>query len=209
MAQSHPTLSDDPRIINSTEAFLTKNLYPLAAVVILLLALACGASWWFMEKQVKAEQALQLYTEAKGPEDLKKIIQSHPGSPASALALVDLAQIEATSRNYTQAITYYQDFLKHFSQHPAASSVELALAISLENAGQTAEARNAYNKIVSLRPSHPFVGQASIGLARLYLQENNLLAARQTLSDFISSNEENSGGNQAREMLNSLPPASK
>jgi outer membrane protein assembly factor BamD (BamD/ComL family) len=209
MAQPHSPSSDDPRIIDSNEAFLTKNLYPLVIAVIAVLALASAGTWWWADKQSKEAEALQLYTLAKTPEDLQKIVKTYPKAPATALALIDLAQKETGSKNYPAALSLYQEFLKTFPLHPAAPSVELALAISEESSGKIVEARAAYNKIISARPAHAFVGAASIGLARIYLQENNLLAARQTLTDFISSNEETGGGNQAREMLNSLPPAAK
>jgi outer membrane protein assembly factor BamD (BamD/ComL family) len=209
MAQPQSLSQDDPRIIDSSEAFLTKNLYPLVFALIILLALACAGTWWWTQQLAQQEQALQLYTKAQTPEDWEAIIKAYPQSPAAALALIDLAQKERATGTISSAIVHYQSFLKKFSRHPAAPSVELALAVSLENAGKTAEAQTAYNKIISAKPPHAFVGAASIGLARIYLQENKLLAARQTLSDFISSNEEKGATNEAREMLNSLPPTQK
>ncbi len=209
MAQQEPLSFEDPRILDSGEAFLTKNLYPLVFALIALLIVACGLTWWLVGKQSKEEEAFKLYASSATAGEWKKIIQTYPVSSAAALATIDLAQQETSSGNYEAAVSLYQDFLQKFSKHPAASAVELALAVSLESAGKTAEAKAAYNGLLASGSSHAFSGQASIGLARIYLEENNLLAARQTLSDYVSAHEESGGGNQAREMLNSLPPAAK
>lgn len=209
MAQQHPHSHEDPRILDSNEAFLTKQLYPYALALIVLLILASALSWWWSGQKSREEQAYKLYSDSATPEEWQKIIQTYPSSPAAALAMIDLAQKETDSGNHSAAVSLYQDFLTKFSKHPAAVSVELALAVSMENAGKTEEAKSHYEKILAARPTHTYAGPASIGLARIYLGENNLLAARQVLSDYISSNEESGGGNQAREMLNSLPPAVK
>ncbi|MDZ4789456.1 MAG: tetratricopeptide repeat protein [Blastochloris sp.] len=209
MANLEPVSQDDPRIINDTEAFITKNLYPVIVGVIIILAAACAFTWWIATQKASEGKANALYATAKTTEEKQKLLQTYPQSGAAALTLIDLAQAELTTKNYAAAITHYQLFLKTFPQHPVAGLVELSLAITLENSGNKTEAQAAYAKIVSAKPEHAFVGAASIGLARLYLQENKLLAARQTLSDFIASHEDDSVTNEAREMLNTLPPAIK
>jgi predicted negative regulator of RcsB-dependent stress response len=201
--------SEDPRIIDSGEVFLSKNLYPLILCLIVALALACAGVWWFAQKQKQNDAAQELFLKAQTTEDFSKIVQSYPQSPAAALAHLSLAQKAVAEKNFEAAVGHYESFLKNFKDHPATGPSEWARAVCLENSGKKDLARDAYQKMISSKSGNGFVGLASMGLARLYLQDNNLLAARQTLSDFISSNEEVGIGNQAREMLNSLPPSTK
>lgn len=209
MSKLAPISEEDPRIIDSTEIFFAKNLYPIIALIALLLVLVCGGTWWVVQQKAVEEKAFTLFAAVKTPEDKQALITAYPKSKAAALALIELAQKEVESKNFEAALAHYRTFLKNFPQHTFTESVNLAVAITLESAGKFAEAQTAYSAIISARPEHAFTGAASIGLARTYLQENKLLAARQALSDFISAHEDSSSTNEAREMLNSLPPAIK
>lgn len=209
MSKLAPLSEEDPRIIDNTEIFFTKNLYPIIALIALLFVLVCAGTWWVVQQKATEEKAFALYSGAKTPEDKLAVITAYPKSKAAALALIELAQKEGESKNYDAALAHYRTFLKNFPKHPFTDSVTLAVAITLENAGKFSESQAAYADIIAAKPEHAFTGAASIGLARIYLQENKLLAARQALSDFISAHEDGSSTNEAREMLNSLPPAIK
>ncbi|NJK91313.1 MAG: tetratricopeptide repeat protein [Blastochloris sp.] len=198
---------EDPRIIDGDENEISKILRPLLLVLTLVL-IGVAIFIWFRSKLIaNEEKARVLLIEAKTPEDWRNLVEAHPLKSSSALALISLAQEANSRRDFAQAVSCYEDFLERFPHHPMSPSVNLALAVAHENMGQQQEAIAAYVKMRDSQPPHAHVGTATILLAKNYLRDDNkVLAARQTLADFISGNSESPVLNEARELLNSLPP---
>ncbi|NBT23821.1 hypothetical protein EBT11_04100, partial [bacterium] len=197
--------SEQPRIIPAQPpAWLQpRTLLPLG------LALTAGIALliWQYSKAEKARSESNLLLETKpGPETWVQLIRDYPGQPATALALLESAAAASEKKDHRQAAGFYERCVREFPSHPLASAARFAQANQLAAAGDRAAAQTLFLRIMTIQPADAFRTGAAVGLARIQIQENRPEAARQTLNEILAANTGSAFLQEARSLLDSLPP---
>jgi TolA-binding protein len=181
----------------------TPLLISIAAVVLI----GGYATWSFLDRQKREQEAAALHASGTTAEIRRQVVERFPGSSRAAVALLDLAGEARNAADFAGAMDYYSRFVTDFPKHPARPGAELAVASCLEAQGKKEEALAAYERLIQARPAHPYAGAAALGAARIHKDLGRTSAARQVLNDFISQNTRSAFLDEARALLNQLPPS--
>lgn len=196
------TASDEPIILEDSLDELWnqyKNLI-LGGAVVLCLAGVIGA-WVWIEHTATYESAMKEYTSSSTPDVWKVVIEKYPGTPFAAQSLLQLANEAAGKTDFIQAADLYRKFQNQFPSHPACPAADYARAACLDYAGEKDKAMNAYRAILATRPEHAMSGQATVGLAKIYMDQKLYANARQVLNEFLAGVPRGSMVNEVRALL--------
>jgi len=207
MAQPSEFPTDEPRVIDEPSSWFEENRKGIFAAIVLILVLSCAGVWWWQAREARESQASALLIEATGPADWQKIADTYAGTPSAPLALMRLAQASRDKSEWDASLSLTDRFIREYPRHPFFPAMQLARAQTLEAAGRTDEALRAYEAIQSAKPSHPLIGAAVLGLARIHEAKGNLTAARNVLSDFLARDRASVYTAEASQKLKSLPEA--
>jgi predicted negative regulator of RcsB-dependent stress response len=158
--------TDEANILDAEATNWRLFVYPVLAVLVLFVG---GFGFYFylqnqrdqLEATARAEAVL-----AKTPEDLVKVADKYPGADQSTLALIGAANLSFAKHDYDGAAKNYQ----RITQNTAVTgdlrdTAQIGLASSLEAAGKSDDAVNAY--LVVAHTDSPFVKQAQFKLKEL------------------------------------------
>jgi tetratricopeptide (TPR) repeat protein len=204
MSEQEPVATDQPRIIEDSIKFASKYRIHIAIAVGILVVIAMVTGFWIQNQETRRHEARALLVNSDNDAGWLEIIRKFPDTPAGAEAYIKLAQNAHDQQSYEDALDYYERFIEEFPMHPVRPAAEYARALCLEGLGNTDEAEASLVAIKS-EPGHPYAGGASVALARIYLQKDDTLAARQVLSDFIATDQSSAFLGDARQMLRTLP----
>ena len=203
MAEQFPDSFDDQPVLVQDQnlAKTTRNL--IIGVLILIAAIGGIAFYWNQQQAVEENASAQL-AKATSPEQLQQVADQYPGTTAGNSALLRIATHHQQKGEYLPAAELYARYAKQNPKSNLAPTVQFAQAQCLEAAGKKAEAQAAYLAIFNNKPVSPFDGGAAIALARLYKADNNISAARATLTEFLSRDLNSSYQNEANSLLREL-----
>lgn len=160
----------------------------LAIVTLALL----GWSFFRARAQQQQIQAISMLALAQTPEQFEEIISQHPGTQASAMALLALASRQHTMGKYDQAQASYHKFLAANENHAWANMARLGLIACLEGQGSLNEAASQYENFAVKQPDDFLAPQALLGKARCLHALNRLDDAIATYENIIVSSQTNS-----------------
>lgn len=138
-------------------------------VIVIALAVWGGYQWSQIQKTEGSALALAA---AKTPDDFRKVKTEWAGTPAGALASLELGTALNNEGKYDEATTELRGFLKDNPKHQLASGALSTLAISLESAGKPDEALVIYQQITTSYPASAHAEPALINQARIYKAQN-------------------------------------
>ena len=197
--------SEEPRIL---PAQLPAWLHP-RTLIPLGLALVAGIALliWQYSKAEKTRSESNLLLETKpGAETWAQLIRDYPGQPATALALLESAAAASEKKDHRLAASLYEKCVQEFPSHPLASAARFAQANQLAAAGDRAAAQTLFLRIMTIQPADAFRTGAAVGLAHVQIQENRPEAARQVLNEILAANTGSAFLQEARSLLDNLPP---
>jgi tetratricopeptide (TPR) repeat protein len=195
--------TDEPRIVNEpTNDFWQTFQKPILIGTAALFLIAGIIAWNWNQKRINEERATNLFLSSSTPESWLSIVNEYPNTSVAADCLLNLAVHARSEEKFQQAANYYTRFVENFPKHPTVPAVELAIALSWEADKNTSAARAAYQNIINTKSEHPFLGRASIGLAKLEQQDGHLDRAKQILKEFLNRNGRNNDtAQQAKRLL--------
>jgi outer membrane protein assembly factor BamD (BamD/ComL family) len=203
--QNRNTFNDQPVLIDSPGlAGTTRNLIIGAAILVIA---AAAAIFLWQQRQQAEDRAADAFEQAADAGQWQQVIDRYPRTRAADAAMLALAADRLTKDDFQAAADWYARYLRANGKSPLAPAAQFAQAQALAAAGQTAEAQGVYQTIVSAKPTSPYAGGAAVALAKIYLANRNVSAARQTLTDFLTNNLVNSSYQaEASRLLRELPP---
>jgi len=176
------------------------QFYAIGALVVVLV---CVAVVYFVQSQQTAKtEAAAMY--ARGAMEarqgntqvailsLTEIVDEHGGTAAAKQATFLLGKVSFESRNYPEAIRYFQLYLdKYTDDQLNRAAAQAGLAACHENQGEYLPAASGYESAISEWVDGPMVALYHQSALRNFLQAGDVEAARAHLtaleSDFAGS----------------------
>jgi TolA-binding protein len=191
-----PVLVEDQSLGRTVRGILIGLLVIVSVVVAVL--------WYRHQRQHAEETAAAALAKAVGAEQCQQVADQYPATAAGAAALLFTAAGQQEQQDYLAAAELYACYAQQRANSPLAAPAQFARAQCLAAAGRQSEAQAAYLAIVSAKPANPYAGGAAVALARGYLAEHNVSAARQTLTDFLARDLGSSYQAEAGQLLRAL-----
>jgi predicted negative regulator of RcsB-dependent stress response len=180
-------------------------VYPLLAVVILLVG---GLGYYYYQQNQRDTQearAREALLDAKTPADWVKVADDFPGTDTATLALLKAANQSFDQRDYASAITDYQRIVNTAGTVPVLSdSAQVGLASSLEASGKVDDAIQAYLVVARRGDKTPYAPYAYSSAARLYDQKGDKATERQILTEAAGLDPDSGFVAQAKAKLKEL-----
>ncbi|MEM9444046.1 MAG: tetratricopeptide repeat protein [Verrucomicrobiota bacterium] len=201
--------SDEARLVDAENEAWDKIKVPIIVLVIACLGGTGIYLYQWNAKQKAAIEARGALLEALDSEDqeiskLEALVNNYASAPASANALLKLAQLAQEEGTWDKALEYYEDFLSSFPEHPATPAVEYTLGMMQESLGQVEEAQATFLDLIDRTPTHPFFSASSYQAAKIAQSREDLAGARQLLTEVLAQGYGPYTG-KAQQLLNDLP----
>ncbi len=150
---------------------------------------------------VKAEQALMA---AKTPQQLEDVISKYGSTPASTVALLDLAKTYFNLGETAQARMQYERFLKKYKNHDLLPVAELGLAYCTEADGDFNGAAAQFAEFAAKHSTSYLHPTAILSISRCMEQAGRIDEARIVLEDFLIENSGTAWAGAAESALKQL-----
>ncbi len=133
---------------------------------------------------------------------LTQVAENYSGDDAGEQATFLLGKISVESKNYPDAIRYYEEYLSKYKTDKLARAAALAgIAASNENQGNYSDAAGKFMSAVDEYPSGPLVADYNLGAMRCYLLQGDVDKARERLEVIKDKYSETSVYNVAMRMF--------
>jgi TolA-binding protein len=153
------------------------------------------------EAQQKFAQAMNSYAGGQSQVaivELNSILEDFGGEDAAEQATFLLGRVNLDTRNYPEAIRYYEMFAsKYTSNKRNLAAAYAGMATSYENQGDYAQARVFFNKAFEALPDGPMAGDYQYALLRIDLKVGDTAAAEARLKSILDDYEGTDTANKA------------
>jgi TolA-binding protein len=143
------------------------------------------------------EAAASRLAQARDVASLQSIITDFRGHPASAEAMMRLADLHYQEEQYDQAADVYRQFMQSFPRHPFRESALLGLAAVEETRGNLTTAKAEYERLLTAHPNGYTAMSARMGMARCAEALGQKKEARQLYEELVGVARGTAGGNAA------------
>jgi hypothetical protein len=201
--------SPDSNVLDAEAVNWRFIVYPLVAVLILLLG-GCGLYFYLQNARAEHEaQARQAYLDAKTPAALVQVAGQFPGTTHAAMALIAAGNLSYDQKDYASAEKYYQQVADLSGlDETMRDSARLGYASALEATGASdSQAADAYLTVAQRGKASPFASYAYIAAAHLYERQHNTDKERELLLQAASIDTDSPFGQEAQKLLQSLNSA--
>jgi TolA-binding protein len=184
----------------------------VAGAVAAVIVIAAFISWRHEQNQIAAGEAmtqasLSLATNpdpARLADTYLGIADQYRNTPAGERSLLQGAAALFTEGKYSDAQTYFQQFLQAHPDNEFSGQAALGVAKSLEAQGKLNDAAGAYQHVIDDFPDAQAVIDAKFSLAQIDLQQHSYANAVQLFQDVAKSDPYGVLGNEAAQYLFNL-----
>jgi TolA-binding protein len=189
-----------------------------AAIAVAVVAIISFIVWHREQNQIAAGEAVtqNLITmpPTSEPAQLANaylgVAQDYPSTPAGAHSLLEGATALFTEGKYTDAQSYFQQFLDAHPDDEFSGDAELGVAKCQEAQGKLNDAQGTYQRVINDFPHSPSVIPAKFALAQLNVQARNYADAFRLFQEVAQaapySPMGSEAGQYAFELRSKLPP---
>jgi predicted negative regulator of RcsB-dependent stress response len=200
--------SDERNIIEAEDFNWRLVVYPILAIVALLL-IGFGSYYYLLNQREQAEEAAAAaLTDAKTPADIVKIANTYPDTTQAAVALLKAADLSVAAKDFDNAKTDYQRVLGS-KQAPVElrDSAQLGLASVQEANGDVDRAIQSYLAIAQKGSASPFAALAYHQVAAIYASRQDTVHEEQILQQAAGLGGDSPFVKEAADRLKALTPA--
>jgi len=170
-------------MLESKQKFLENWQFYVIGVVGVILVVAAIA-YYFNTQQAKEEESAYKFARAlldyrNGNNQiamlsLNQIVTDYGGSSVAGKTTFLLGKINFQSKNYSEAIRFYEKYVKDYHQDKFYLAAAMAgIGACLENQGNYAEAALKYNEACEAYIDGPMYGDYNLSAVRDYLMSDN------------------------------------
>jgi len=199
--------SDERNIIEAEDFNWRLVVYPILAIVALLL-IGFGIYYYQLNQREQAEEAAAAaLTTAKTPTDIVKVADTYPATTQAAVALMKAADLSVTAKDFDSAKKDYQRVLDS-KQAPAElrDSAQLGLAAVQEANGDFDNAIQSYLAIAQKGGASPFAPVAYHQVAAIYASRQDKVHEEQILQQAVRLGGDSPFVKAAADRLKALTP---
>jgi TolA-binding protein len=187
--------------LQNLKNYLQENSLKFIVMAVIVVAAIATVVVYRNKKTESIQNAGQILSGARTPQDLQSVVQKHDSTPYAPLAMLKLAKMHFNAGDYSQALTQYVEFQKKYPTHPMVDGAELGRVYCLEAQGQTEEALKGFVAFLTAHPDHFLSSQAMFGQARCLEQMGRDLEAKAVYEDFIVAHPDSPWTIKAKELL--------
>ena len=188
------------------------RIFGAAGVVAAVIVIAAFISWRHEQTQIAASVALTQASLTLAPNsDPTRLADTYLGianqyrdTPAGERSLLQGATALFSEGKYSDAQTYFQQFLQAHPDSEFSGQAALGVAKSLEAQGKLNDAAGAYQHVIDDFPDAQAVVDAKFSLAQIDLQQHSYANAVQLFQDVAKADPYGSLGNEAEQNLFNL-----
>lgn len=168
---------------------ITDNWQYLVVALVAVVLVITGVVYYVNSRQAQKQEAAIMF--ARGLMDyragnnqvaimsLNQVVQEHGGDEIAQQATFMLGNINYETRNYPEAIRYYELYLSKYHKDRLNRSAALAgIASCLENQGQHREAAEKFVAAYDEYPDGPLIGDYQMSAMRNFLEVGEIDRAR-------------------------------
>ena len=200
--------SDERNIIEADAVNWRLIVYPLLAVIIVLVG-GFAIYYYQLNQRDQAEtQARAALAAATSPEEMVKVADHYPHTVQAALALLTAADAQFSNKDYPSALKNYQR-VTNTAETPAElrDSAQLGLASVQQADGKSDEAVQSYLEVAHKGSQSAFAPAAYYQAARIYQDRKDKASEMRILQDTVRLGGQSIFVKQAASMLKSLQTA--
>lgn len=181
----------------------------LAVVVVLVWALI-----WQSDRQAAEEAAgAEAFSQAESNYlvggdrqvailEFGQIVDEYDGSAEAGRATFMLGNLNLQTRNYSEAIRYYQTYLNEFASEDAdRAAAEAGIAAANEDQGLYAEAAQGFMKAIAAAPDGALAPDYQLGAMRNFLANGDLASAQARLDELLENQDGTDWAKQGQRMM--------
>ncbi|MCC6355752.1 MAG: tetratricopeptide repeat protein [Verrucomicrobiae bacterium] len=173
-------------IVFEAETFWERHKQRLLGGAAIVLVAGVGVGLWFWGQRQESIQAQKVMAEAKATEDLAKVAEQYPGTPAAAEALLRQGDIAAQAGQWDASVGAYRKFLDLFQKHPLAANALMGLGGAHEAMGRYPEAEDAYRRVFEEHRESHRAAEARLALGELLKAQGRDREAREAFDTLMS-----------------------
>lgn len=146
--------------------FIKKYLKPVAIAIAVVCVITLTDRFFKSQRIQKETAADSALMQALTVDDLQKVLDDYPSTPAEPIALMGLAREKFNAGQITEAEGLYTQFAKEHGDHELATQAELNLIICKEAQGQLGDAHLLYGEFAAKYAESFLAPVALMGKAR-------------------------------------------
>jgi len=167
-------------MLNAKNQVIDNWQYLVVGLVVVVLAVT-GTVYYFNSRQAQRQEAASRFARALmdyrsgniqvAIMGLNQVVEEYGGDEVVEYAVFLLGTINYETRNYPEAIRYFELYLSKYPQNQFNRTASLAgIASSLENQGQYREAAEKFVAAYNEYPNGPIIGDYQISAMRNFLE---------------------------------------
>lgn len=188
------------------------RILTIAAIIVALIAIGSFISWHREQNQISAGDAVTqtLITlppnsnPAQVAQNYLAIAGDYSDTPAGARSLMQGATALFIEGKYTDAQTYFQQFLDAHPDDELSGQAALGVAKCLEAEGKLNQAAGAYQHVINDFPDEEGVISAKFSLAQIDVQSRNYADASRLFQEVAQADSYSELGKEAIEYVYEL-----
>ena len=178
-------------VLNTKQQFMENWQFYVIGIIVVILAVI-AVIYYNNSRQAKAQQAAQQFSQALSDYrsgktqvaimSFTQILDDYPSDIVAEEATFLLGNINLKSKNYPEAIRYYEMYLKKYKKNKLNRAASLAgIASCYENQTKYTDAAQKFIAAYNEYPDGPLVGDYQISAMRNYLLAGDIEQAKQNL----------------------------
>ncbi len=182
------------------------QFYVIGIVVVILLVAA--VSYYFSSQSTKGEEASARFARAmldyqNGNDQIAilgftEVIDDYGGAAVCEQAVYLVGKINLDTRNYSEAIRYFQMYLDKYKADRISRAAALAgIAVASENQGNNAEAAASFVRASEEYPEGPMAADYELGAVRNFLEVGDAESAEARLAVLKKEHADDENTNRA------------
>ena len=164
--------TQDANILDADSVNWRIVVYPVLAVIILILG---GLGYYYYHQSERDDQELQArqaILQAKTPEALTQVADRFPGTNQASFALLAAADLSISKRDFAGAAKTYSRVANSTDADPLLrDSAGVGLAATLDMQNKLDDAASAYLTVARRGKKSPYAPYAYVAAARIYEQK--------------------------------------
>ncbi len=173
-------------IMFEAETFWERHKRRILGGIAIVLVVAAGVGMYFWNQHNEAISAQRMLAEAKETDDLTKVADEYPGTPAAAEALLRQGELAAQAGQWEASANAFRRLLDLNPKHLLAANALMGLGAAQEALGRLPEAEDSYKRVFEQHRQSHRAAEARLALGELLAAQGRQREAREVLEELMS-----------------------
>ena len=180
--------------------------YKLVIVALIFAGIGVALFYTYLRvtKAAFNARAQEFFDAQNRTEDLQKVVDKYPGTPAAAQALLIIGEKFYSDKEWDKASQIYSKFLQSFPNHEFSPNALMGIGAVYEAKGDFEKAVDTYRKVYENFPGSYRAAEARLALGQIYERQGQKAKARQIYESIPAAHPQSVWRNFATEQAKRL-----